>query len=75
MAASLEATARQLAAPGKGLLASDESTGTIGKRLEKAGFENNEVNRLPHLLLTRRREPGSLRSNAGAATGHRRSAT
>lgn len=39
----LEATARQLAAPGKGLLASDESTGTIGKRLEKAGFENTEV--------------------------------
>lgn len=29
-------TAQQLAAPGKGLLASDESTGTIGKRLEKA---------------------------------------
>lgn len=36
MTQSLEETARQLAAPGKGLLASDESTGTIGKRLEKA---------------------------------------
>ena len=43
MAASLEATARHLVAPGKGLLASDESTGTIGKRLEKAGFQNDEV--------------------------------
>lgn len=36
MAQSLQETAQQLAAPGKGLLASDESTGTIGKRLEKA---------------------------------------
>lgn len=42
---SLEETARQLAAPGKGLLASDESTGTIGKRIEKAGLENSEENR------------------------------
>jgi fructose-bisphosphate aldolase class 1 len=35
--------ASQLAAKGKGLLASDESTGTIGKRLEKAGIQNTEV--------------------------------
>ncbi|KAG2500563.1 hypothetical protein HYH03_001334 [Edaphochlamys debaryana] len=38
----LAATAAALAAPGKGLLASDESTGTIGKRLEKAGLPNTE---------------------------------
>lgn len=37
--------ASQLAAPGKGLLASDESTGTIGKRLEKAGIENTAEQR------------------------------
>ncbi|PSC75875.1 fructose-1,6-bisphosphate aldolase [Micractinium conductrix] len=43
--ASLEETAAALAAPGKGLLASDESTGTIGKRLEKAGIENTAENR------------------------------
>ncbi len=36
-------TALQLTAPGKGLLASDESTGTIGKRLAKASVENSEV--------------------------------
>ena len=36
-------TAAQLAAKGKGLLASDESTGTIGKRLEKAGIANTAV--------------------------------
>lgn len=40
---SLKNIARQLTEPGKGLLASDESTGTIGKRLEKHGIENTEV--------------------------------
>lgn len=39
----LAVNAAKLAAPGKGLLASDESTGTIGKRFEKAGLENTEV--------------------------------
>ncbi|PNW86605.1 hypothetical protein CHLRE_02g093450v5 [Chlamydomonas reinhardtii] len=42
MASPLAQIAAQLAAPGKGLLASDESTGTIGKRLEKAGLPNTE---------------------------------
>ncbi|GIM01270.1 hypothetical protein Vretimale_6050 [Volvox reticuliferus] len=42
MAADLGSVAAKLAAPGKGLLASDESTGTIGKRLEKAGLPNTE---------------------------------
>lgn len=42
-AADLRNTASQLAAKGKGLLASDESIGTIGKRLEKAGIANTEV--------------------------------
>ncbi|GIL56530.1 hypothetical protein Vafri_11881 [Volvox africanus] len=42
MAADLASVAAKLAAPGKGLLASDESTGTIGKRLEKAGLPNTE---------------------------------
>lgn len=43
METSLSSLAEQLAAPGKGLLAADESTGTIGKRLEKLGLENSEV--------------------------------
>ncbi|DBA99911.1 hypothetical protein WJX77_001277 [Trebouxia sp. C0004] len=38
-------TASRLAAKGKGLLASDESIGTIGKRIEKAGLANTEENR------------------------------
>ncbi len=41
--ASLAEVAAYMAAPGKGILASDESTGTIGKRLEKVGISNDEV--------------------------------
>ena len=38
-------TARLLAIKGKGLLAVDESTNTIGKRLANINVENTEVNR------------------------------
>ena len=31
--------------PGMGLLACDESTGTVGSRLESIGLENTEDNR------------------------------
>merc|ERR1719213_1334984 len=41
----LIATANAMVAPGKGLLACDESTGTVGTRLESIGLENNENNR------------------------------
>lgn len=41
----LRETARRLAAKGKGLLAVDESTPTIGKRLEGINVENTEENR------------------------------
>ena len=41
----LEATAQMLVAPAKGILAADESTGTIAKRLESIGVENTEANR------------------------------
>ncbi len=40
----LNATARAMVAPGKGLLAADESTGTIGKRLATIGVDNTEEN-------------------------------
>merc|ERR1719313_3277454 len=39
------ATAAAMVAPGKGLLACDESTGTVGTRLEANGMENIEDNR------------------------------
>lgn len=38
-------TARALAAPGKGILAADESTRTIGSRFAQLGIENTERNR------------------------------
>jgi fructose-bisphosphate aldolase class I len=42
---SLEATAKAMVAPGKGILAADESTGTIEKRLASIKVANSEENR------------------------------
>ncbi len=42
---TLEAVARAMVAPGKGILAADESTGTIEKRLKSIQVENSEDNR------------------------------
>jgi len=44
-AEELIATARGIAAAGKGILAADESTGTIGARFKPINVENNEENR------------------------------
>ena len=44
-AAELVATANHIATRGKGILAADESTGTIGKRFAPIGVENVEENR------------------------------
>ena len=44
-AAELIATALAIVAPGKGILAADESGGTIGKRFEAISVENTEENR------------------------------
>ena len=38
-------TTKKMTALGKGLLACDESTGTVGTRLESIGMENTEENR------------------------------
>lgn len=43
--AELNAIARKMVAPGKGILAADESTGTIQKRFDKIGVTNDEDNR------------------------------
>jgi fructose-bisphosphate aldolase class I len=47
-------TANAIASPGKGILAADESTGTIGKRFEKINLPNTEENRRSYreLLFT-----------------------
>jgi fructose-bisphosphate aldolase class I len=41
----LRATSAQLVAPGKGILAADESTGTIKKRFDSIGLDSTEDNR------------------------------
>jgi len=50
----LESTARALAAPGKGILAADESTPTIEKRFKSLGVTATEENRRAYreLLFT-----------------------
>jgi fructose-bisphosphate aldolase class I len=47
-------TAKEITAPGKGILAADESTGTIGQRFASISVENNEQNRKAYrdLLFT-----------------------
>ncbi|MCP9804524.1 fructose-bisphosphate aldolase class I [Cyanobium sp. T1G-Tous] len=47
----LAATAAALATPGTGLLAADESTGTIGKRFAAIGLENSEEHRRAYRTL------------------------
>ena len=63
--AELVETANAMVLPGKGLLACDESTGTVGKRLESIGLENTEQNRQiwRNLLFT---TPGISKYVSGA---------
>src|ERR687887_234649 len=51
---SLADTARAIVAPGKGILAADESDGTIKKRFDTIGVESTEENRRAYrdLLFT-----------------------
>src|SRR5215211_4310086 len=42
---TLESVANEMITPGKGLLAADESTGTVTKRLDAAGIESTEETR------------------------------
>ncbi|PKI32659.1 hypothetical protein CRG98_046969 [Punica granatum] len=62
--AELIANAAYIGTPGKGILAADESTGTIGKRLSSINVENVEENRrsLRELLFT---TPGALECLSG----------
>ena len=56
--------AAYIGTPGKGILAADESTGTIGKRLSSINVENIEENRrsLRELLFC---TPGALECLSG----------
>lgn len=61
MSQSLESTARALVAPGKGILAADESSGTIKKRFDKIQVESTEQNRRDYReLLFRTRGIGDF---------------
>src|SRR3712207_7403409 len=55
---SLESVARAMVARGKGILAADESTGTIEKRFVSIGVANVEENRRAYreMLFTRSEE-------------------
>lgn len=50
-AAELIANAKAIGAPGKGILAADESTGTIGQRFDSIKTENTEDNRRKYRQL------------------------
>ena len=50
-AAELVENAAKIASTGKGILAADESTGTIGKRFADISVENNEENRRKYRQL------------------------
>jgi len=61
----LAKTANEMVADDRGLLAADESTGTIGKRLDSIGAENTEDNRRDYRELLFRAE-GLGKSISGA---------
>ena len=50
-------TAQALVAPGKGILAADESTGTIEKRFQSIAVESTEENRRAYRDSARKRIP------------------
>ena len=56
MADRLEDIAQKMVAPGKGILAADESTGTIGKRFEPLGIPSTPDNRRDYRELLFRTE-------------------
>ena len=48
---AIRETARELVPPGKGILAADESSGTIEKRFDQIGLESTEDNRRAYRQL------------------------
>ncbi|TGZ71141.1 hypothetical protein CRM22_002800 [Opisthorchis felineus] len=68
--ARLKAIANQIVQPGKGILAADESTGTIGNRFKKIGVENNEENRRHYRQLLFTTDPCLANSISGVILFH-----
>jgi len=61
----LSKIANAIVAPGKGILAADESTGTIGKRFEKIKVANEEDNRRRYRQLLFTADPSVAHSISG----------
>ena len=61
----LAKNAQAIVAPGKGILAADESTGTIGKRFSPISVENNEENRRKYRELLFTVDPAQLSKYLG----------
>ena len=61
---ALNKVARELVAPGKGILAADESSGTIKKRFDAIGVESTETNRRDYRELLFR-TPGAAEYVSG----------
>lgn len=67
---ALRQTANAIVAPGKGILAADESTGTMGKRLEKINVENVEENRRQYRQLLFKSGPETAKHISGVILFH-----
>jgi fructose-bisphosphate aldolase class I len=68
--AELRKTAQAIVAPGKGILAADESTGTMGKRLANISLENNETNRRKYRQLLFTAPPAVAQHISGVILFH-----
>ncbi|MBO6551794.1 MAG: fructose-bisphosphate aldolase class I [Roseitalea sp.] len=65
MSERLEDIAQQMVAPGKGILAADESTGTIKKRFDSIGVDNTEDNRRDYREMLFRTDDAMRESISG----------
>src|ERR1051325_7581703 len=63
--AELNKVAEAMVAPGRGILAADESSGTIKKRFDAIGVENTEVNRRDYRELMIRTSEAMSKSISG----------
>ncbi|XP_026726913.1 fructose-bisphosphate aldolase isoform X4 [Trichoplusia ni] len=66
----LRKIAQAIVAPGKGILAADESTGTMGKRLQDIGVENSEENRRKYRNLLFSSDPALSENISGVILFH-----
>jgi fructose-bisphosphate aldolase class I len=68
--AELRKTAQAIVTPGKGILAADESTGTMGKRLKNINLENVEDNRRKYRQLLFTADPSIANNISGVIMFH-----